>query len=201
MSLLTVVGLFLLIADCLRPTVYEMADRTEFADIAILPRTLGLASETDARERRELVVALCGERLIGVFADEADSVTTWKSPTPLPRAPLAVLGLVSVRGRISTLLDPLALLGERRADEATQFSFIITLRGDEQLALAVGRVERIIEIFTDTVEPLGSYASVVRGLAQTEGKLVAVLNVRELFLAATQGTERRRKRTKEKDEG
>lgn len=178
-----------------------MADRTEFADIAILPRTLGRAAETDARERRELVVAHCGERLIGIFADEADSVMPWKSPTPLPRAPQAVLGLVSVRGRISTVLDPLALLNERGTDEAAQFSFIISLRGDEQLALAVERVERIIEIFTDTVEPLGSNASVVRGLVQAEGKLVAVLNVRELFLAATQGTERRRKRTKDRDEG
>ena len=175
-----------------------MADRTEFADIAILPRTLGLSSGDEARERRELLVAHCGERLISIFADEADSVTKWKPPTPLPRAPQGVLGVVSVRGRISTVLDPLALLGERLNDDAAPFSFIITLRGDEQLALAVERVERIIEIFTDTVEPLGSSASasVVRGLVQTEGKIVAVLNVKELFLAAMQGTERRRRRGK-----
>src|SRR5437868_13129973 len=109
-----------------------MEDRTEFADIAILPRTLGLASETDTRERRELVVSLCGERLIGVFADERDSVPPWKSPTPLPNAPPAVLGLVSVRGRISTLLDPLALLGERRTGETARFNFIIALRGEDR---------------------------------------------------------------------
>jgi purine-binding chemotaxis protein CheW len=176
-----------------------MTDKAEFADISILPRTLGLAQAEDARERRELLVARCGERLIGVFADEADHVIAWKQPSPLPGAPQGVLGLVSVRGRISTVLDPLSLLGERLEDEATPFDFIITLLGDEQLALAVKRAERIIEIFTDEVEPLGSSsgAGVVRGLLQTEGKLVAVLNVRELFTAAVQGTERRRKRNRD----
>jgi purine-binding chemotaxis protein CheW len=175
-----------------------MTDKTEFADISILPRSLGQEAEEaeDTRERRELLVARCGERLVGVFADEADQVTKWKKPTPLPGAPGGVLGVVSVRGRISTVLDPLALLGERRAGEAAPFDFIITLRGDEQLALAVWRTERIIEIFTDQIEPLGSAAraGVVRGLLQTAGGLVAVINVRELFNAALRGTERRRRR-------
>jgi purine-binding chemotaxis protein CheW len=175
-----------------------MTDKTEFADISILPRSLGLADAEDERERRELVVARCGARLIGVFADEAEHVSAWKPLTPLPDAPEGVLGVVSVRGRISTVLDPLSLLGERReAEAATPFAFIITLRGDEQLALAVERAERIIEIFMDDVEPLGSISgsAVVRGLLQTEGALVAVLNTRELFTAALLGTERRRKRS------
>lgn len=173
-----------------------MAERREFADISILPRTLGLVSAEDERERRELLVAHCGERFISVFADEADTVMNWRQPTPLPRAPLAVLGVVSGRGRISTVLDPLALLGERRTGSSTPFNFIITLQGDEQLALAVEGVERIVEIFTDEVEPLGSSetSNPVRGLVQTEGKLVAVLNPRELFASAMRGTERRRKR-------
>lgn len=175
-----------------------MADRAEFADISILPRTLGLASEEERRERRELLVARCGARLIAVFADEAEMVVPWRRPTPLPRAPRAVLGVVSTRGRISTLLDPLALLGERAEGPELPFSFIITLRGDEQLALAVERAERILEIFTDEISPLGSTtsASLVRGLLQLEDKLVTVLDVRQLFAAAMQGTERRRKRDK-----
>jgi chemotaxis signal transduction protein len=175
----------------------------EFADISILPRTLGQAHEEETRERRELLVARCQERLIGIFADEADNVTPRKRLTPLPGAPRAVLGITSVRGRISTVLDPLMLLGERKANEETGFGFIITLRGDEQLALAVERAERIIEIFTDEVEPLGSRteASAVRGLLQLEGKLVAVLNPRELFTAALKGSERRRRRAKERDKG
>ncbi len=175
-----------------------MADKTEFTEISILPRSLGLASDEEvSRERRELLVARCDERLIAVFADEAEHVTEWKQPAPLPRAPQAVIGAVSVRGRVSTLLDPMVLLGERRADQNRAFGFIVTLRGEEQLALAVERVEHIINIFTDEVEPVGSSAtiSVVRGLVQMDDKLIAVLNPRELFQAAMRGTDRRRRRS------
>lgn len=174
-----------------------MADKTGFADISILPRTLGLATEeNEERERRELLLARCGKRLVGLFADEAEHVIAWKEPTPLPRAPHSVLGVVSVRGRISTVLDPLALLGERSKQMPARFSFIITLRGEEQLAIAVERVERIAEIFTDAIEPLAGAASanLVRGVLQTEGELAAVINTRELFTAALEGTERRRRR-------
>jgi purine-binding chemotaxis protein CheW len=175
---------------------------TDFADISILPRTLGLAEAVeDVRERRELLVARVGARLIGIFAEEADRVTEWKPPTPLPHAPRAVIGLVCVRGNMLTVLDPLALLNERGDDDASPplpFNFIIALGGDEQLALAVERVEHITEIFADQVEPLATSVNqdVIRGLVQMERELVAVLDVHELFNAALQGAERRRQRTK-----
>lgn len=177
-----------------------MTDRaTDFADLSILPRTLGLTDDAaeQQRERRELLIFRTGARLLGVFADEADSVTPWREPTPLPHAPGAVLGVVSIRGIVLTLLDPLMLLGERPLNEALKPSFIVALRGDEQLALAVDRVERIIEIFADEVEPLArsDAASLLRGVIQRERELIAVLNLNELFISATQGNERRRRRS------
>ena len=178
-----------------------MDTRAGLADISILPRTLGLGAEAlDARERRELLVASVGARLVGVFADEADMIAEWKQTTPLPHAPTAIVGVVGVRGLIRTVLDPLAILGERPAGQIPEFGFVIALGGDEQLALAVDRVERIISVLPEEVEPLGSAAGAgpVRGLVQGEGKtVIAVLNPEELFRAAMRGTERRRKRIKE----
>jgi purine-binding chemotaxis protein CheW len=178
-----------------------MTDRaTDFADFSILPRTLGLTDDAELqqqRERRELLVLRTGARLLGVFADEANSVTQWREPTPLPHAPGAVLGVVSIRGCMLTLLDPLALLGERPLNEPPAPSFIVALRGDEQLALAVDRVERIIEIFVDEVEPLArsDAATLLSGVLQRERELIAVLDLKELFINATRGNERRRQRS------
>ena len=182
-----------------------MEEKDSFKDIPVLPRTLGLAGEADARERRELVVMKSGARLIGLFADEADSVTKSVAPTPLPGAPPAVLGVVSVRGRMLTLLDPAPLFEGvagrppgRTAPErpaAPPSRFIIALRGDEQLALAVERVERITEIFTDEVEAVAHAAEFVRGIVQSDGALVVVLVPERLFEAAMEGNERRRKRS------
>ncbi|MBD0327019.1 MAG: chemotaxis protein CheW, partial [Pyrinomonadaceae bacterium] len=85
--------------------------------------------------RREILIVRAGERWLGVFAEDAAGVERGSSvATPLPHAPAAVLGLVSVRGRILTLLDPLALLNERRADATVRRApaFILALRGNEQ---------------------------------------------------------------------
>ena len=172
----------------------------DFTDLSILPRTLGLADNEAARqqrERREMLVLKAGARLLGVFADEANSVTEWREPTPLPRAPGAILGVVSIRGCMLTLLDPLALLDESQAVESATPSFIVALRGDEQLALAVDRVERIIEIFVDEIEPLArsNAASVLRGIVGRGRELIVVLDLQELFSTATRGDERRRRRS------
>ncbi len=171
----------------------------DFADLSILPRTLGLTDEAEQqRERRELLVLRAGARLLGLFADEAESVTEWREPTPLPGAPEAVLGVVHIRGCMLTVLDPLALFGESPATGSRARSFIIALRGDEQLALAVDRAERIDEIFADEVQPLSRKAEgagVLSGVVQRERELIAVLDITELFATAMRGDERRRRRS------
>ena len=179
------------------PPFLMVEEENNWSDIAILPRSLGMKEQVDERERRALLVMQAGARLIGVFADEADSVTEGLIPTPLPHAPPAVLGVVSVRGRMRTVLDPLALLDGKQDAGGVPVGpprFIVSLRGDEQLALAVERVDHIIEIFTESVESLSHTGSVVRGVVQYEGALVVVLDPEQLFKAAVEGTERRRQR-------
>lgn len=151
---------------------------------------------TGESERRELLVLKAGAQLLGVFADEADRVVTWRRPTPLPRAPQAVLGVVSVRGRMLTVLDPLALLGERKAgDETPDGGGILPLRGDEQLALAVDQPERTIEIDTSEIGPDGQNSKAMHGVIHDErGQQIIVLNTSELFAVAMQGVDRRRRR-------
>jgi chemotaxis signal transduction protein len=197
-----------------------MKDTTDWNEIEILPRTLGLSdASADARERRELLVMRACGREIGVFADEADCVSENLRLTPLPHAPRAVVGVVSVRGRIRTVLDPSVLLeaGEsfqsvrgrglepepaateaaaerRRAHADACPRYVVSLRGDEQLALAVERIERIIEILTEDVQPLTQAAGVVRGITLQDSSTIVLLDPSRLFEAATQGTERRRNR-------
>ena len=202
-----------------------MKDSTDWNEIEILPRTLGLtAAAEDARERRELLIMHAGGRKVGVFADEADRVTENLRPTPLPHAPSAVIGVVSIRGRMCTVLDPAALLGVSDSSETAQGRtktttlnatpagrtqardaaaeaaagerprYIVSLRGDEQLALAVERVESIVEILTEDVQPLTHSAGAVRGVTQHDSSTIILLDPARLFEAATQGTERRRTR-------
>lgn len=153
-------------------------------------------------EPRELIVMRAGGRLFAVYADEADNVTESLRPTPLPCAPPATLGVVCVRGRMRTTLDPLALFGESSraaragggAHSAPPPRFIVSLRGDEQLALAVERVERIVEAGEQPLDQTADLAGPARGVFRLDDSIVIVLDLERIFDAAMQGTERRRRR-------
>lgn len=171
-------------------------DQTNQSDAPVL--TPGPNDQPDERARRELLLMRAGAHRVGVFADEADHVSEGLKPTPLPHAPPSVLGVVCVRGRMRTLLDPSALLDAETTTAhvpPTSVPFIVALRGDEQLALAVERVERIIEIFTDALEPVADALDFVRGIVRHEGATVVVLAPEQLFRAAIEPAERRRQRT------
>ena len=51
-----------------------------------------------------------GARRFAVYADEVEATSENSRPTPLPFAPAPVRGVVSRRGRMLTLIDPLPLL-------------------------------------------------------------------------------------------
>jgi chemotaxis signal transduction protein len=137
------------------------------------------------RTTRGLFVLRAGGRLFAVRAEEVEGVAEAAEPVPLPHAPAAVLGVVSVRGRMYTLLDTAALFpapgpnadAHAAAPRALRPRFAVALRGDEQLALAADEVE-------------GPRDADAAGAAPSH-----VLDPTRLFDAAMQGTERRRQRT------
>jgi chemotaxis signal transduction protein len=164
--------------------------------------------------RRRLFVMRTGARLFAVYADEVEATSENLTPTPLPFAPAPVRGVVSQRGRILTLIDPLPLLpgGTSTAaplPAATQTGappapqepapFVVALKGDEQLALSVEAVEREVELY-DTATAANAVdaapgASLLRRTIPYEAHGVALINPARLFDAAMQGVERRRQRT------
>jgi serine/threonine-protein kinase len=158
----------------------------------------GEGVRVQSSEGQELALAQAGEWHIALFAEEVECISKWRAPVPLPHAPPAVLGLVCVRGRMLTVIDPKALLGEGSVEtETTAPAFIIALRGDEQLALAVNHIGGTIGIFANEIELPAEFAAtnITRGVIQGAHGRTIVLDPRELFAAAMQGAERRRQRT------
>lgn len=151
---------------------------------------------------RALQLFRAGSHIYGVFADEIATIVSWREPTPLPRAPKSVLGIVSLQGRMLTVLDLASLsIGNAASSDPTSTESVssaapaqhlIALRGDEQLAIAVHDVKTTIEIGdSDFDETAGA---LVVGVLRREGLDIQVLNPKELFSTAIQGRERRRRR-------
>ena len=151
------------------------------------------------RETRELFVLSAGGYLFAVKAEETDGVAEGLSLAPLPHAPAAVLGVVSLRGRMRTLLYPPALFDDSqthaRADSTTAAPrFVVALRGDEQLALAADSVEGVVKINADSLPTSDAQDSPPDASLEHEGRRVKLLDTSRLFDAAMRGTERRRPR-------
>jgi chemotaxis signal transduction protein len=149
------------------------------------------------QQPRTLQLFSSGGAQYAVFADEVMSITEWREPAVLPHAPATVLGVVSIHGRIFTVLDLLQLLeSQQRADSP---SHILALSGEEQLALAIGTPGETMENSIPDADgdsetlPEGN-GKLIYGVINRNGYEIRILNVKEFFSAAIQGRERRRRR-------
>lgn len=157
-------------------------------------------------ETRELLLMRAGGRAFAVGADETEGgALTCPTPTPLPHAPRAVLGVVCLRGRMRTVLDPRALVVENQGEEGAGQEgeeagrLVVALRGEEQLALAVETVEGVIRVNAAALTPTQPSASPLRATLEHEGSSLIVLDPVQLFDAAMRGTERRRPRAAKRE--
>jgi len=142
---------------------------------------------------RQLKLFTAGSFLCGIFENEIATVSTWREPAPLPHAPHSVLGVVSIQGRMLTVLNLATLLDVSAASRDWVHQHIIALRGDEQLALAVDAVTETLEIADGVLDGMKD-VGLIRGVINHKGAEITILNVKEVFPSAIQGRERRRRR-------
>jgi chemotaxis signal transduction protein len=148
----------------------------------------------------DLIPFTAGGRVFAVFADQVEGTAEAKLPALLPDAPPAVLGIVCVRGRMLTVLDPFALVTGEPTSWPESLPGVIALSGDEQLAVAAQeRLDTITVASTDIQPPTLSDdeengGGVTLGTALYGGEEITVLSVPRLFAAAMQRKERRRRR-------
>lgn len=148
-----------------------------------------------AQATRKLQLLSVGSFVLGVFEDEIATIAEWRKPTPLPHGPPTVLGVVSIQGRMLTVLDLLPLLGGTANGDGASRGFVVALRGDEQIALAVEEKGETLELTTTDLQPLSEPASrAVYTTISYRDQLINVIDVKVIFPAALQGRQRRRRR-------
>jgi purine-binding chemotaxis protein CheW len=133
-----------------------------------------------------------GTQQFAVRESEIATVVDWRTPTPLPHAPVAVMGVVSLQGRMLTVLDIGKLIEGEDTTESTP-QHIIALRGDEQLALAVKGIDGVIEASEELVERKSNDSGLTLGVLNHQGQRIEIVNVKGLFPLTIQGRERRQR--------
>jgi chemotaxis signal transduction protein len=153
----------------------------------------------DEPQLRDLFLFTTGNRTFAVPADEVEGTAEAKSPTPLPHAPAAILGVVYARGRMLTVIDPRSIAGDEPSPSLQLIPAIVSLRGDEQLALAAESIAETITISSSDVESHSDRAvpdplSAIAGILRHGGEEIIILDPSRLFDAAVQRKDRRRRR-------
>ena len=146
--------------------------------------------QNESRTSLSLRLMRIGNVDVAINEDEVFAVTDWREPARLPFAPQTVLGVVSIQGRMLTVLDT----GKLFDVEATAHESIVALRGQEQLALA-GNAQGSIEINPSDVQPATNFAPLSSGTINKDGRTIHILAPDQLFGSALHGHERRRKRS------
>lgn len=155
-----------------------------FADSGAFP--------AESAQTGNLQLFTTGSLKFAIFAADIAMIADWRSPTPLPHAPPAVLGVASIQGRMLTVLDPSILLGQSENGNGPG-SFIVALRGDEQLALAVNS-KTDTQLAAQKINPQSEAGQAVLGVITHQEEVFSVLDVKQLFALAIRGRERRRRR-------
>ncbi len=151
--------------------------------------------ERQLQARRKLQVVSAGSLVLGIFEDEIATIAEWRRPTPLPQAPPAVLGVVSIQARMLTVLDPLNLFGETSTRLGFLTGLLLALHGDEQLALAIEKEGEKLDLAMKDIQPSPDPRNrAVAGIFHHGDQLIKVIQVSGLFPAALRGRERRRRR-------
>jgi purine-binding chemotaxis protein CheW len=150
-----------------------------------------LVDAVSDQSKQPLQILTSGTAKFALFTRDIAAIVDWRMPTPLPLAPPAVLGVVSIQGRMLTVLDPAIVLDESTTRNGSP-QLIVALRGDEQLGLIVDEKG---EIYASDVRPQPAGTNgIVLGFIDRQDDAIKVLDVTKLFALAIRGRERRQRR-------
>ena len=132
-------------------------------------------------QTRQLCTFSLGDNLFGVDAQNVQEVIRYQEMTRVPKAPLAISGLINLRGQIVTAVDLRTRLGlEPRTDDRLPMNVVVR-SDDGAVSLLVDQIGDVIEVdsenFEEPPETLrGSARDLIRGAYKLDGKLLLLLD-------------------------
>jgi purine-binding chemotaxis protein CheW len=126
------------------------------------------------------------EALCALEASEVHEVIRVESVTPVRHAPDEVIGVMNLRGKIVTLLDPGIILGLGKSVVTHESRVFILEDRNEFLGLLVDKAGEVFEVEPGEGDPLpvnipAGQARFFQRVCRTSGQVITVLNSREVL--------------------
>ncbi len=105
--------------------------------------------------------------------------------TPVPRAPRVVIGVMTVRGRLVTVIDLRRRLRLAEAPVDHRSRILITDTGDERIGLLVDEVRQVHRLSEGEIEPRevlgGDPQPYLAGIGRPAGAILTLLDLRPIL--------------------
>ncbi len=130
---------------------------------------------------RQLCTFYLDGHLFGVDAQTVQEVIRYQEMTRVPQAPLAVSGLINLRGQIVTAIDLRTRLGLKPRESGKLPMNVVVRSDDGAVSLLVDQIGDVIEVDSEHFETppdtlQGAARELVQGAYKLEGRLLLLLN-------------------------
>lgn len=138
--------------------------------------------------RRHIVTFAVGEELFAADVLEVERVLRYRTPSPVPRLPDWVAGLLEHEGRSLAVVDLRRRFQLPPAEAGTE-PRIVVIGGEEgRMGAIVDRVVDVRSVTAEQIDPApplfrGLAADYVQGVVRRDGRLILVLHAARLLSA------------------
>lgn len=144
------------------------------------------AREAFASDGEQFVTFMIEDQLFGVGALAVRDVLRQQQLTKVPLARAEIAGAINLRGHIVTAIDVRARLGSSPRPAGAAFMCVVVENAGESFCLLVDAVGDVISVPASGIEASpgslqASWLNVVRGVTRAGGRLVLILDVKQLL--------------------
>jgi purine-binding chemotaxis protein CheW len=142
--------------------------------------------ETSSANQVELLSFLIAGEQYAVSIDHLVEIVTPREATRVPNADSSIVGIISLRGTIVTVIDVRRKLRHPAAAGGDDARIIVAERGGETLGFEVDRVLRVLKVDSSAIEPhpvvhSSELSEAVRGVFRYANALTILIDLDKLL--------------------
>ena len=174
--------------DTRPPTPASDAKLAQFRENAGKKREGFIEEEaaTSAGDQAELLTFVLAGEQYAVSIDHIVEIVTPRPATHIPNADRSIVGIMSLRGTIVTVVDVRQKLGHPPRPGSSDTRTIVAERNGETLGFEVDRVLRVLKVGTSAIEPhpvvhTSEQSEAIRGVFRHANALTILLDLDKLL--------------------